>query len=428
MDTSEKTAGQEWREGWRLVLACSLAVSWVAAPTTSLTLFIEPLQKAFGWGRGDISAGLFVYSIVSVFLVPFAGALADKYGTRTIALPGLLLNGLAYAAFGLMTPSLWHWFAAWVLYTITQLMIGTYIWNGAVSAAFARSRGLAIAVVMGGIAIGQFVAPLLVRPLLEHFGWRAAFGTLGIGWTCIACLVAIFFFHDPRGRGSARAQASGAMAAVSKGGLTFAEALSSVRFLRIALAILLQGLVVSGVLVHLVPLLRSAQVSLAEATTMVALTGVAAWLGQLVTGWLADRVTSTVVPVSCFLLPALAYAILLHAQGSLGAFWAAAMLAGFASGACINITTYLTSRYVGLDHFGKIYGVISSCMRVGAGFGPFIAGMVFDRTGSYDAYLTFGIVLACLASLAVFRLGSYPTFTPVQPGDSQPVGDTVAEA
>ena len=426
MESAEMTAGQEWRGNWRLVLACMLAVTWVAAPTTSLTLFIEPLQQSFGWGRAQISAGLFVYSIVSVLLVPFAGAIADKYGTRTIALPGLLLNGLAYAAFALMTPSLLHWYAAWVLYTITQLMIGTYIWNGAVSAAFTRSRGLAIAVVMGGIAVGQFIAPLAARPLIDHYGWRTAFATLGIGWTGIVCLVAVFFFHDPRGRGSARAKADGDVAAVTKGGLTFAEAMASPRFLRLALAILLQSLVISGTLVHLVPLLRSAGIGLGEATAMVALTGVAAWLGQLVTGWLADRVTSTLVPVSCFLIPALAYALFLTAQGSPAMMWTAAMLAGFGSGACINIITDLTSRYVGLDHFGKIYGVISSCMRVGAGFGPFAAGLVFDRTNSYDIYLICGIAAACVAALSVFALGSYPVFTPVQGEDSIPKASSAA--
>ena len=69
-------------------------------------------------------------------------------------------------------------------------------------------------------------------------------------------------------------------------------------------------------------------------------------------------------------------------------------------------------------HFGKIYGVISSAMRLGAGLGPVIAGTIFDKSGSYDSYLLLGIGASCVAALLVFALGSYPSFATVQPEDS----------
>jgi MFS family permease len=94
--------------------------------------------------------------------------------------------------------------------------------------------------------------------------------------------------------------------------------------------------------------------------------------------------------------------------------WAGVLLAGYASGAAINITTYLTTRYVGLAHFGKNYGVISSAMRLGAGLGPFIAGAIADRTGSYADYLMLGIACAIVAGLLVLGLGPYPDFDDTQ--------------
>jgi len=398
----------EWRQNWPLVLACTLAVTWVAAPVTSLSLFLGPLHAEFGWSFAQLSSGLFVYSVLSVLLVPLAGAIVDRFGTRTIGLPGLLLNGIAFAAFGLVSSSIVTWFAGWVFYTLTQLLMGTYVWSGAISAAFTKSRGLAIGVAMGGIAIGQLVAPLTARWLIDAYGWRTGFMVMGIGWTGIAAFVGLFFFHDPRARGAVRPGHEQANRAV--GGLTLAEALRTPRFVRVALAILLQGMIISGLTVHVIQLLAQSGISRATATGMAGIIGISALAGQVGTGWLADRVSARFLPTICFLLPAFAYGIMLTGHGSVTMQWIGVLLAGYASGAAINITTYLTTRYCGLANFGKIYGVISSCMRLGAGVGPFIAGMIVDRTGSYGMYLTTGIGCAIVAALLVTGLGKYPQF------------------
>jgi MFS family permease len=408
------TAGGEWASHWPLVFASTLAVSWVAAPVTSLSLFLEPLHKAFGWSFAEISSGLFLYSVISVLLVPVAGAIVDRFGTRPIGLAGLLLNGLAFAGFGLVNGSIATWFTAWVFYTLSQLLMGTYVWSGAISAAFVRSRGLAIGITMGGIAIGQLIAPLTARWLIDAYGWRAAFAILGIGWTGIAFLVGLVFFHDPRARVASAARENPTATARAIGGLTLAQAIRSPRFQRITVAILLQAMIISGITVHVVRLLSQSGISRETAATMAGLVGIAALAGQVFTGWLADRVSARVLPVVCFALPAIAYALLQFGAGSAPMQWAGVLLAGYASGAAINITTYLTTRYVGLAHFGKNYGVISSAMRLGAGLGPFIAGAIADRTGSYADYLMLGIACAIVAGLLVLGLGPYPDFDDMQ--------------
>jgi MFS family permease len=82
----QKTGRQEWQANWQLVLSCMIAMTWVAAPTLSISLFMEPLHQEFGWSFTQISSGLFIYSIISVFMVPVFGAIVDKYGTRRIDL------------------------------------------------------------------------------------------------------------------------------------------------------------------------------------------------------------------------------------------------------------------------------------------------------------------------------------------------------
>lgn len=411
MATMQKTAGQEWRENWKIVLAAFLGVTWMAAPTISLALFMEPLQNSFGWSRSDISFGLTVYSLVGTPLVPFAGALVDKFGSRRIAMPGLLLNGLAFAAFGLLTPSLTHWIAAWVIYTLTQLMIRSILWNRSVSAAFTASRGLALAITMAGIAAAQTIMPILARYMIDAYGWRTAYPILGIGWAGVALVFVFLFLHDPGSKRSA-AGAESQAEPPSEGGMTLGEALRDHRIVRIVFANLVITMTFSGLTLHIFALLTDTGISRTVAASMTGSLGIAVLAGQLLTGWLADRVSSTILPVSCFLFPAIGMFLLLNSGGTESMLWLAVLFAGYGSGASINISTYLISRYGGVAHFGKIYGLISSCMGLGAGLGPLLAGEIYDRTGNYDNYLMIGIAIAVAAGLAVFRLGPYPDYTP----------------
>jgi MFS family permease len=408
MTTGERTAAEEWRAHWGLVFAATLGMSLLALPPVSLGLFMEPLSREFGWGRASISAGMMIFAVVSTPLVPVAGALADRFGSRRVLIPGLVLTGAAFAGFGLLTPSLWHWFGWWVLFTVCQLATRSPIWNRAVSAAFSASRGLALALLMAGISIGQLLAPIVTAALIRDHGWRSAYALLALGWYGATLIATMLLFRE-----SKRATASDAPTAeavVAVGGLTLREALRDPKMLRITFAMLLQSLLYTGFTLHLFPMLKGSGMAENDAAYITGLIGVTALAGQLITGWLADRVRGSLLPVSSFLLPGIGYLLILQGRSAESLLAAGALIAGYGSGAAINITTYLTTRYGGVRHFGKIFGMISSCMGLGAGLGPVIAGKMFDFSGNYAAYLLVAIAGAALAGLAVFGLGPYRAF------------------
>jgi predicted MFS family arabinose efflux permease len=323
-------------------------------------------------------------------------------------LPGLILNGLAFAAFALLTGSLWLYALLWMVFAITQLAIRSTNWNRAASAAFSTSRGLALAIMMLGIPIAQTLAPIVTEALIGEHGWRTGFAAVGIGWTAITFIVCLLLFREPQDRKLPTGQAQAA--AAPQGGLSIAEALRNPRMWRIALAILLQSALSTAMTVHLFPLLTESGASRSGAANIVALLGISALAGQIVTGFLADRVKSTVLPVSCFILPVIAYPLLMQGEGSPALLSLGVVLAGFSATATMTMTVYMTTRYAGIHHFGKIYGAISACMGLGSGIGPPLAGAIFDRTGSYDNYLLIGVPVALASGLLVLRLGAYPNF------------------
>ncbi len=406
----ETAPRSEWRDHWPLVLSATAGLSFGGMPAASLGLFMAPLRDEFGWSSAQVAAGMTLMAAIGLFLAPLAGAVLDRTGSRRVAIPGLAASGVVFAAFGFMTGHYLQWVLIWVGLSLAMLFIRTMVWNRAVSTAFTTTRGLALAVLLTGLALGQVIVPPLANMLIANWGWRAAYVALGLGWTTMALIPVIFFFKE-RGVNEKAVKAVRVDApATPLPGLTLQQALRDPAMIKIAVATALQTGVAAAIAIHFVPLLVSLELDRTTAASMAAVLGLCSICGKLLNGWLIDRYSSGLIPFIAFSSPALAYVLLLQGQGSLALITMAAMVAGYAGGAALHMTNYLSTRYAGLGHFGKIFGVVSSLMGLAAGISPLLAGIVFDRTGSYDLVLFTGIPLAIVAGVLVASLGRYPDF------------------
>ncbi|MCB2072183.1 MAG: MFS transporter [Novosphingobium sp.] len=412
---SAPSAGQEWRTNWLLVLSGMIGISIGTIPSATLGLFMEPLNQEFGWSRTQISAGLTVFAIVSLPLTPFAGMLVDRFGPRRVAVPGVAISAAVFAMFAFLTGSTLQWLFIWFLYTLASLLTRSLVWNSAISGAFSTSRGLAIAVLLCGTAMAMSLSPIVARWLIDSFGWRIGYLGLGFGWGGVAFFLSLLFFRDRRHMKQPSSSASAPVEMSRPGGLTLKEALRSLTMNRIALAIFIQSIMGVSIMVHLVPLLMDRGITSVEAVGIAALLGFASIAGKLLTGFLVDRMAGSLLPVTVFSMPGLAYLIFLTADTSIPVLSVAVIFLGYASGASLQMATYLTTRYAGLRSFGTIFGVISSLMALSAGIGPILAGAVYDITGHYTYLLMTGVPAAVVAGLCVLGLGPYPEFSPVEP-------------
>lgn len=410
MATAPLTARQEWQRHGPLAFAGMLGLSFGTIASMSFGVFMTPLQNEFGWGRAEISAALTISAIVSTPLAPVSGALADRFGARRIAIPGLMLAILALSAISLVNASIYSWWLAWFCLSLVTLLTKVPVWTSAVSGAFSASRGLAIAIVLSGLGLSQVFSPTIARLLIDSYGWRGGYVGLAFGWGGVTLLMAWLFFHDMSAR---RAKAApGSPDRLLPGGLTLRQALRDSRMQRITFAISVQAVIGAAVLSHLVPILEWSGVSRAGAAGMAAIYGMASIGGKLVVGWLADLVRRSLLPATCFALPGIGYALLWQGTGSAAQLSAGVFLIGLGSGAAYHMTTFLTAQYGGLRHNGKIFGMMAGLLGLGGGIGPLIAGLIFDATDSYTTLLAAGLPLSFLAGAAVLTLGPYPVFEP----------------
>ena len=408
MNADRTSAAAEWRAHWLVVMASMAGMSMMTMAIYSMGLFMAPLNREFGWTRTQISSGLTIYAMIAVPLGPFVGALIDRWGGRRLAIPGAILSGLAFACFSLNDGALVRWWALWLVFAFAVLLIKPTIWTAAVSGLFNHGRGLALAAVLCGTAIGSSVAPIVAAVAIAKFGWRTAYVMIGCGWGAAVLALVVPFFFDATDRDRS-AVASGSIAAPpALTGLTIGEALRSAALQKIAIALLLSTTLSSALAVHFVPILNSLGYSRQEAAGLAGLVGIAAIAGKLGTGWLYDRMDVGFLSAASYAVPVVPCTVLLLLPHPLAAAVVVALFVGWSSGAYLQAGTYLTSRFAGMRNFGKIYGFMASLLAAGAGLGPLIGGIIFDRTGGYAILLWSGIAVGVLCGVGMSTIGDFP--------------------
>lgn len=405
----------EFRRGWRVLVASSLGVALGASPIpfNSLGPLTVPLTREFGWGRGDVQLGILIFTLAVILLVPVVGGIADRIGVRKVALFTLAAFGVMFAALSLTPASLPVFY---LLYFLTGALGGystPVSWTRAVNGWFVQRRGLALALCLMGTGLTAAFLPAYTNWLIEHFGWRTAYAALGLLPLVIALPVAFAWFRDPTARDLGLQPAgdeAAAAAPVPREGVTLSQALRDYRFWVLAIAIFLVATGVAGCITNFVPLLVDRGFAAQEAANIAGAIGITIIAGRIVAGYLIDRIWAPSVTFPMLLAPAVAALLLASSHVTPTTALVAAVMIGLASGAETDLVAYLSARYFGLAHYGKIYGVQYSLFGLASGIAPFIFGAAFDRYGGYQTILYIAAGAFLTGALLLLTMGRYPSF------------------
>lgn len=411
MSDNPAAAAREWKRGWTLVLAAAVGFSFMSVMTTAMGAFIGPLGDEFGWSRTVLSLGMPIAGILSVLFSPFVGVFIDRYGSRRLALPGLVAMIVATCAFATANGSVTQWVALWLFYAVASLAVTISVWTAAVAGAFSAGRGLAIGLTLSGTAVAQGVTPAIATWLIADFGWRLAYVILGCTWGGVALVLCLLFFRDVRGR-VATAPATGQEQADVRllEGLTVAQAWRDPGLWRIAISTFVLMILTIGLLIHQIPIMTEAGVSRENAAWLVMLSGAAGIAGKLMTGWLIDRYSANWVGAITLGVAGFAFAMLIDGVRTMELIVLAMLINGYSAGTKLQICSYLTAKYAGLRNFGKIFGAMGSLIALGSSLGPLLAGMVYDLTQSYDVFLIVGAVGCIACGALILTLPGYPVW------------------
>lgn len=412
---------QEWKSGWKVVLAALTGFSFFSVLLSATGLFMEPLEQAFGWDRATLSMGPAIATAVTALLSPFYGIAIDRFGSRRLAIPGIIVTMAATSMFALANGSKTQWIVMWLIFGLILTSIKSTIWTTAVAGVFTKARGLALGLAVTGPAIAQTLVPPLGNTLIEHFGWRAAYVWLGLGWGGITLLFAWAFLYDAHDRATQARVRAGAdnvkRERLELPGLTRRQALRSVGLWQVAISSFVVMAMTLGLSMHLFPILTESGVSRGNAAWLLSLGGIAGIIGKLITGTLLDRFRPNWTGALTMGVTAVTFVMLMWFIDSTVALLTAMIINGYAAGSKTQITAYLTAGYAGMRNFGMIYGIMSALVAVASGLGPYIAGLVYDANGGYGPFLWAGAVACTLG-------GALLLFLPVMPDWDEGAGTT----
>lgn len=410
---SQAGAAAEWKIGWKLVLACFVGYAFSAVITTSTGVFMEPLGREFGWSRTLLSTGVAISAVTTALLSPFFGILIDRYGSRPIAIAGSVASAGAIAAFGLVDGSAMQWVFLWVLYALVALSIKPTVWTAAVAGSFDAARGLAIGLTLAGTAAASTIVPPLANWLIDTVGWRLAYAWLGLGGGAITLLFCYAFLQDAHSRrASAPRDPQGRKPmAPDLPGLTISEAWRSRALWQIAISTLIVMLLTIGLTIHQIPILTGVGISRSDAAWLASLAGIAGIVGKLATGVLLDRYRANWVGGLTLAFSMLAFALLIDGIRSPVLIVIGMLVNGYTAGSKLQIASYLTVQFAGMKNFGKIYGLMTSVVALGSGLGPVVAGLIYDLSGNYTAFLVAGTIGCVVCGLMLVTLPRYPVWS-----------------
>lgn len=162
--------------GWVVVGVTFLTMLVTAGAVGAPGVFIEPLEKEFGWRRDEISSALAIRFLLFGLMGPFAAAFMNRFGVRRVVVFALSLIAVALMISLWMT-EIWQLILLWgVVVGIGTGLMAMVLGATVAVRWFSERRGLVMGLLAASSASGQLVfLPLLAR-LTETVGWRSALG------------------------------------------------------------------------------------------------------------------------------------------------------------------------------------------------------------------------------------------------------------
>ncbi|MGS0895915.1 MFS transporter [Burkholderia stagnalis] len=423
--------------GW-YVVAAAFAVTFVGFGSAyTFSAFVESLQRDFAASRGQISL---VFSLAGCLYFGFgivSGPLADRFGSRRLAVAGMLLTaaGLAVAGAARTLPQVYAAYGLGVGFGVGCAYVPAV---GAVQRWFVRRRGFASGLAVAGIGVGTLVMPPLASALIAHVGWRGAYFTLAVLAAVVGAGMSLLIENDPRGRGllpdgdaahepfgdglsgaavgvagAADAAATGVAAgrspvpASAPAGATVREAVTSRPFASLYAACLACSFGVFVPFVHLVPYALDHGVAPSAAVLLLGAIGVGSTAGRFFLGSLADRFGRRASLLAMFAGMALAL-VGWAGAGTVVTLAAFALVFGVFYGGWVAVLPAVVMDYFGGRNVSAIIGVLYTSVAFGTLIGPTAAGFIYDAGGGYLVPILASAAANAIAFAIVATTGRVP--------------------
>ena len=353
----------------------------------AIGLTLKPMVEELGWGRSELGITVAVFQVVTAIAMFYAGKIADTMSLRLVLGGGVALGGLTIGAMCLVTQP-WHAFLLYgVAFAIGNGIAATTPVAVMVTRAYPQKAGMANAIALGGMSVGQLVVVAVLAAVMVSIGWRSVYIWVGAAHFV---LIPLILAAVP-----GREAAAQARSAASQQGMTLREASRTKQFWLLIGIFAICGFDDFFVTTHVVAFAQDRGLDAYVAGNLLAAMGIAGLIGVIISGGWGDRSGPIAPTIATFAARVAVFGLVTVDQSPLSVM-IFAMVFGVSFLATAPLTVLFIRDSFGTRHLGAIGGLIVMIHHMCGGLGAYIGAVAFDGTGSYD--LVF--IVMCIASLA----------------------------
>ena len=393
MTDLSKTSAAKTLTSWRtpaLVIGFGSLIALIAfGPRSTLGFFLGPLSNANHWGRDVFAFALALQNLLWGVGQPLGGIIADRFGSVRVLCGGALLYalGLVLMAHATTAPML-------------DLSAGILIGFGLAGCSFPvvlaalgkivplqyRSRAFGFGTAAG--SFGQFLYSPVAVALMDTFGWQQTLLIFAVSMLAVLPLsLALATPPEARhGESQSLRQALG-------------EAFAHRSYVLLVLGFFTCGFQLQFITVHLPSYLVDRGLSAQVGGWTIATIGLFNIVGSVTAGWLGDRLPKRYLLSFIYLFRAAAILAFISFPvtpvtcvvfgGAMGLMWLST----------VPPTNGIIAVMFGTRWLATLAGFAFFSHQVGGFLGVWLGGLVFDRTGSYNAVWWLAILFGVLSAL-----------------------------
>lgn len=361
----------------RLITSLVL-VTMGGAAMYAVIVVLKPVSFEFDVGRGVASLPYMMFMITGGVGGVVMGRLADRFGVMMPALIGCvgLPAGMAGAAFA---EEFWQFC---VSLGVLSGLLGTSALFAPMAADishwFTRRRGLAVAIVITGTYLAGALWPPIVQASLDARGWRETFILIAILMACVMLPLVALLYRKPaaliEAQAARMAPGAGRPLGVAPGTL---QCLICAAGLGCCIAMAAPQV---HIVAHVTDLGYAAQHGAAMLSLMLG-TGIVSRIGS---GFISDRIGGLRTLLLGSVLQAVTLMVFLGAD-TLTLLYVVSGVFGLSQGGIVPSYTIIIRTFFPAQEAGRRVGWAMLFTFAGMALGGWMAGVLYDLTGSYTA-------------------------------------------
>jgi len=360
---------------------------------STMGFFLTPMTTENGWSRETFALAIAIQNLMWGVAQPFAGMIADKFGTARVLSGGALVYALGLALMSQTSDAV-------VLQLTAGVLVGLGIAGSAfvlVLAAFARllperMRSLAYGMGTAAGSAGQFIFAPLSQGFIQHYGWQTAL-------LIMAAIMLVVPFLSSALRGKPKAVPAGGGEADQSIPEALREAFRHRSYQLLVAGFFVCGFQLAFVTVHLPPYLSDLGIPAVYGGYALALIGGFNIIGSLTSGVLSGRMPRRILLSIVYFLRSLVivFFVLTPASPASVLIFSASM--GFLWLSTVPPTQQLVAIMFGTRYMATLFGFVFLSHQLGSSLGVWLGGRLYDATGSYNVVWWLSAALGIFAAI-----------------------------